>query len=176
VDIGCAEGYYAVGLGMRLRNADIYAFDTNPRGRQACVEMARLNGVDSRIHIGGLCDKNVLRSLPLGVRALIVADCEGYENELFDGEMGRFLAKHSLIIEAHDFIDIDISSHLRAVFSETHCVQSIKSTDDIQKAHTYRYEQLGKYDTNERRLILGERRPAIMEWLIVTPFEASRNG
>lgn len=172
VDIGCAEGYYAVGLGLRLKNADIYAFDTDPRARQACAEMARLNGVDSRIHIGGLCDKNVLRSLPLGIRALIVADCEGYEKELFDDEMGHFLAKQSLIIEVHDFIDIDIGSHLRSVFSKTHCVRSINSTDDIQKAHTYRYEQLAKYDTNERRLILGERRPTIMEWLVVTPLEA----
>ncbi len=64
VDVGCAEGYYAVGLGLRLRNAAIYAFDTNPRARSACAEMAKLNGVDSRIHIGGMCDKNVLRSLP----------------------------------------------------------------------------------------------------------------
>lgn len=134
VDVGCAEGYYAVGLGLRLRNADIYAFDTDTRARQACAEMARLDGVDSRIHIGGLCDKNVLRSFPLGIRALIVADCEGYEKELFDDEMGQCLAKHSLI-EAHDFIDIDISSHLHAVFSKIHCVQSIRSTDDIQKAH-----------------------------------------
>jgi hypothetical protein len=171
VDIGCAEGYYAVGLGLRLRNADIYAFDTDPRARQACAEMARLNGVDSRIHIGGLCDKNVLRSLPLGMRALIVADCEGYEKKLFDDEMCQCLARHSLIIEAHDFIDIEISPYLRDVFSKTHCVRSIRSTDDIQKAHTYRYELLGKYDTNERRLILGERRPGIMEWLAMTPFQ-----
>ena len=33
-----------------------------------------------------LCDKNVLRSLPLGTGALIIADCEGYEVELFDDE------------------------------------------------------------------------------------------
>jgi hypothetical protein len=39
---------------------------------------------------------------------------EGYEKELFDGEMCRFLARHCLIIEAHDFIDLDISSYLRA--------------------------------------------------------------
>jgi len=176
VDVGCAEGYYAVGLGLRLGKAEIYAFDTDSRGRAACAEMARLNGVDSRVHIGGLCDKKVLHSLPLGAKALIVADCEGYEKELFDGEMCRFLARHSLIIEAHDFIDIDISSCLRASLSGLHHVQSIKSTDDIQKAHTYQYAQLEKYDTKERHLILGERRPAIMEWLVATPLETSGEG
>ena|ERR1700723_3843441 len=173
VDIGCAEGYYAVGLGLRLSKAEIYAFDTDPRAREACAEMARLNGIDSRVHIGELCDEKVLRSLPLGDKALIVADCEGYEKELFDGEMCRFLARHCLIIEAHDFIDIDISSYLRAILAGTHQVQSIKSTDDIQKAHTYQYAKLEKYDTKERHLILGERRPAIMEWLVATPLEES---
>jgi tRNA G37 N-methylase Trm5 len=171
VDVGCAEGYYAVGLGLRLRNAAIYAFDTDPRARPACAEMAQLNEVDRRIHIGSMCDKNVLRSLPLGTRALIIADCEGYEAELFDDEMAEFLARHSLIVEVHDFIKIDISSRLRGIFSETHHVRSVKSTDDIQKAHTYQFEQLGRYATDERYLILSERRPAIMEWLIMTPFE-----
>jgi hypothetical protein len=169
VDIGCAEGYYAVGLGLRLKEAEIYAFDTDPRGREACAEMARLNGVDGRIHIGSLCDVNVLRSLPLGPKALIVADCEGYEKALFSDEISEVLARHDLVVEVHDFIDISISEHLRDVFSRTHRVQSIKSTDDIEKAHSYQYEQLGKYDTSERRLILAERRPAIMEWLVMTP-------
>jgi hypothetical protein len=171
VDVGCAEGYYAVGLGLRLRDAPIYAFDTNPQARLACAEMAKLNGVDGRIHIGSLCDRKVLRSLPLGSRALIITDCEGYEGELFDYEMAQFLARHSLIVEAHDFIKIDISSRLHAIFSRTHHVRSVKSIDDIQKVHAYRYEHLGKYDINERYLILSERRPAIMEWLIMTPFE-----
>jgi hypothetical protein len=133
--------------------------------------MAKLNEVDSRIHIGSMCDKTVLRSLPLGTRSLIIADCEGYETELFDDEMARFLTKHSLIVEAHDFIKIEISSRLHAIFSRTHHVRSVKSIDDIQKVHAYRYEHLGKYDINERYLILSERRPAIMEWLIMTPFE-----
>ncbi len=171
VDVGCAEGYYAVGLGLRLRNASIYAFDTDSRARAACAEMAKLNGVDGRIHIGGMCDKNVLRSLPLGAGALIISDCEGYEAELFDDEIARFLARHSLIVETHDFIKIDISPRLRSIFSKTHRVRSVKSIDDIQKAHIYQYEQLGKFDTDERYLILSERRPAIMEWLIMTPFE-----
>ena len=70
LDIGCAEGYYAVGLGLRLSKAEIYAFDTNPRGGEACAEMARLNGIDGRVHIGELCDEKVLRSLPLGAKGL----------------------------------------------------------------------------------------------------------
>ena len=168
VDIGCAEGYYAVGLALRLPAAEVFAFDTDARGREACAEMAMLNSVDVRVHIGSLCDANVLRSLPLGSRALIVVDCEGYEKALFSSGLLDVLVKHDLIIEVHDFIDITISYHLKGIFGRTHHVQSIKSKDDIEKAHSYRYEQLEKYDPNERLLILAERRPAIMEWLIAT--------
>jgi precorrin-6B methylase 2 len=170
VDVGCAEGYYAVGLGLRLKAAEIYAFDTDARAREACGEMARLNGIADRVHIAGVCDDNVLRSLPLRPKALIIADCEGYEKELFTPRAREVLVGHDLIIETHDFIDINISQHLRNAFSGTHRIQSIMSTDDIEKAHRYTYERIAKYDANGRRLILGERRPAIMEWLVMTPY------
>jgi hypothetical protein len=169
VDVGCAEGYYAVGLARRLASAQVYAFDTDLRAQQLCEEMARLNGVSDRVHIGGLCDEAQLLSLSLGSKALILADCEGYEKELFTPKAAEILRAHDLIIETHDFIDINISQHLREVFASTHRVQSVLSVDDIRKAHQYRYEQLAAYDAQQRRMILGERRQAIMEWLIMTP-------
>jgi hypothetical protein len=169
VDIGCAEGYYAVGLGLRVAHADIYAFDISPQARKLCDDMAKLNGLDGRVRIGGFCDQAALRSIPLGSRALIVSDCEGYERTLFTSEIAAMLAGHDIIVETHDFIDVDISSTLHDVFARTHQVRSIKSTDDIQKVHTYRYSQLDRYDARTRRLILNERRPAIMEWLVMTP-------
>lgn len=60
VDVGCAEGYYAVGLGMRT-TAKVFAFDTNPVALDACREMGRINGVE--INTGGFCDKATLLSL-----------------------------------------------------------------------------------------------------------------
>ena len=48
IDIGCAEGYYAIGLAMRLPNAQVYAFDIDPEARELCTAMARLNGVEER--------------------------------------------------------------------------------------------------------------------------------
>jgi len=169
VDIGCAEGYYAVGLGLRFPRARVYAFDTDPEACEMCAEMAKLNGLGDRISIAGFCDEAALKSIPLGNRALIISDCEGYEGRLFGPELAVFLANHDLIVEAHDFIDINISVHLRRVFERTHQIQSIKSLDDIEKAHTYRYAELEKYSLGDRRQILAERRPAIMEWLVMTP-------
>jgi hypothetical protein len=169
VDIGCAEGYYAIGIGRRYPRTKIYAFDTSPDARAICSDMAKLNGLEGRVQIGGFCDEKLLRSIPLGERSLIFSDCEGYEGILFTREVAAFLARHDVVIETHDFIDIDLSIRMREVFEATHRIQSIKSTDDIAKAHTYAVSQLQNYDTKTKRLILGERRPAIMEWLVMTP-------
>jgi len=177
VDIGCAEGYYAVGLGLRFPRAGVYAFDTSPKARQMCAEMAALNGLGSRVHTGSLCDAQTLRSLPLGDKALIISDCEGYENVLFDRELAAFLAHHDLIVEAHDFIDIEISPNLRRVFAQSHDVDTISSTDDIEKAHAYQFAELDRYTIGERFTILGERRPGIMKWLVLTAqTQASSNA
>jgi len=167
VDIGCGEGYYAVGLARRLPQATVYAFDTNPHARRLCGRVVKLNGLEDRVRIGGSCDAAVLSSLPLGEKALIISDCEGYEKLLFDRNMAALLAKHDLIVEVHDFIDIEISSKLRDAFRETHQIGSIKSIDDIQKAHTYQYPRLDKYDLKTKWLVLSERRPGIMEWFVL---------
>ncbi len=172
VDVGCAEGYYAVGLARRLPSAQVYAFDIDLRAREACSDMARLNGVAERVHIAGACDTEALRSLPLGDKALLIVDCEGYEKKLLTAEVTDLLSRHDLIVETHDFLDIEISRNLRSMFAGTHLVQTIRSTDDIEKAHGYDYEKLAKFSTAQKRLILAERRPAIMEWLVMTPLLA----
>lgn len=168
VDIGCAEGYYAVGLALRSPEAQIYAFDTNPRAKELCERMADLNGVRDRLHLGDFCTREVLKSIPLGQRSLVISDCEGYEGQLFDKEVAEHLRGHDVIIETHDFIDIELSGRIRKALADTHDVRSIKSTDDIEKAHTYRSPLLERYTTRERFVILREARPFIMEWLIMT--------
>ena len=168
VDIGCGEGYYAVGLAQKLPNAEVYGFDTDLRSRQLCASMAKLNGVEDRVHIGDKCDGKTLRSIPLGAKALIVSDCEGYEGSLFNNEIAEVLARHDLIIETHDFIDIELSGKIREAFARTHHIRSVRSTDDIERAHSSHYPELQNYSIRDKYLILSESRPAIMEWLVMT--------
>lgn len=168
VDVGCAEGYYAVGLALRLPRAQVYAFDTDSAAKQLCAQMARLNGVADRIHIKDFCDEEVLRSIPLGDRALIVSDCEGYEGSLFNRQVAEFLVKHDVIIETHDFIDIELSGKMRDAFAGTHHIRSIKSLDAIEKTHTFHDRALEPYSARDKYLILKEERESIMEWLVMT--------
>jgi methylase of polypeptide subunit release factors len=79
IDVGCAEGYYAVGLARRLPNVKVYAYDIDADARQLCKAMARLNGIADRVTVRGACDAEELLSIPISGRGLIISDCGGYE-------------------------------------------------------------------------------------------------
>jgi precorrin-6B methylase 2 len=168
VDIGSAEGYYAVGFGMLFPEAKVYAFDTNPDALNSCKKMAQANGLGDRLEIGGFCSPETLLKLPLGSKALIISDCEGYEKSLFTNEAIVALAEHDLLVETHDYIDIEISQELANRFSRTHQIEWIQSLDDIQKAKTYDFSELSGYSLADRKMLLAEYRPAIMEWMYLS--------
>jgi hypothetical protein len=62
VDIGSAEGYYAVGLAAALPGTQMHSFDLDPLARRAQRSLAELNSV-SNLHIHGRCLQTYLQSL-----------------------------------------------------------------------------------------------------------------
>lgn len=63
VDVGAAEGYYAVGLAVRNPEAQVIAFEMEEAGRRALGEMARLNDVSDRIEVRGRCEPADLQAV-----------------------------------------------------------------------------------------------------------------
>jgi len=169
IDIGCAEGYYAIGLGLKFGHAKVYAYDTDKTARDLCAEMAKVNAIEDRITIEGACTAKDLEKFKFTGKGLIICDCEGYEDFLFDDQNVHNLSGCDLVIETHDFIDINISTNLVKLFSNTHTIQTIKSIDDIEKAKTYAYEETKGLSLEEKKTLYREWRPAIMEWLICKP-------
>lgn len=163
IDIGCAEGYYAVGFAMRCQDAEVYAFDIDQHARSLCEQMARLNGV--QVHLGGLCNQDTLLNMSLKGRSLILADCEGYEVELFTRDLVRQLKGHDFLIETHDFKNIVITGELLKAFHDTHECEVIESIDDIIKAYDYEYDEIASLPLADRRQLVGEGRPQIMRWI-----------
>ncbi|HET8712397.1 MAG TPA: hypothetical protein VFM23_01805 [Gemmatimonadales bacterium] len=124
VNIGCAEGYYAVGLARRLPRATIVAIDTDPAALRLCAAVASLNGVSDRVRLEAHAD--------LGARdlrgALIVCDCEGCEYTLLDPARVPGLAHSNLIIELHHTADPAQPEKLLAPFRATHDVAIVPFT------------------------------------------------
>ena len=167
IDVGCAEGYYAVGLARRFPNATVYAFDVNPAARELCRAMAAENGVEERVVIGEFCRPDTLLEMDLQDGALIICDCEGYETTLFNDDVVRHLKTSDIVVELHDCDDIGISSFVEGQFKFSHNIRSILSVDDIQKAKTYQYPELEGCSLPLRHYLLAEKRRSIMEWFYI---------
>jgi hypothetical protein len=100
IDIGAAEGYYAIGL-ARLTGKPVVAFDVNGCERQMIKEMAALNRVSSLITISGWCNSAKLVDLVRVKRALLFCDIEGGEFNLFTPAVVEALRDCDVFIELH---------------------------------------------------------------------------
>lgn len=100
-NIGSAEGYYAVGMALRMPNTQIFAHDTNEYAQKACTDLAERNGVGARVVTGGLFHPHDF-VLTEGEKALVVCDIEGGEVELLDPEKAPALKHMDMIVEVHE--------------------------------------------------------------------------
>ncbi len=166
-NIGCAEGYYAAGLARRMPDARIIAYDTDEGARHACEEMAELNRVADRMTVkGGLNQEDLLR-MPDG--CLIICDCEGFEATLLNQAVARHHRRSAFLIEIHDNVDPGISEMIRRAFEETHAIHQTTSTDDLKKTSLYDFPELQGLSLRERRWLVSEHRPTLMDWFWCIP-------
>jgi hypothetical protein len=101
LNIGCAEGYYAVGLAMRDPAVEVFAFDTDPISRMQTRRLAQLNDVSDRIHVEGECKHGRINTL-ISRKTLLMVDIEGYEVNLLDPVKIPRLMDTDLLIEVHE--------------------------------------------------------------------------
>lgn len=159
VDIGCAEGYYAIGLARRLLSASIYAFDIDPLARRLCNEMACLNGVASRVNVRGECTSQLLDQI-LVPGSLIVSDCEGAEEALLDPDRVPSLKETDIIIELHDHLLPGETQRLVDRFASTHTIAL--ATQQERTAVEFRI--LDFLSPTDRDLALSEMRSCRQKW------------
>lgn len=119
IDVGCAEGYYAVGLARMMPQARIYAHDIDAAARQACAELAARNGVAERVEIGGAFQPADFERFA-GRRVLVMVDAEGAELDILQPELSPALAAMSLIVETHDVYRPGALATIAGRFSPTH--------------------------------------------------------
>ncbi len=164
IDVGCAEGYYAVGMAMRQPEALVYAFDTNPRLLAACRRLASANQVEARLRFGSLCTPETLAGIEIRRKGFLLCDCEGYELQLLDPNAVPLLKELDILVETHDFVDPSITGTLRDRFRPTHEIRTIHS----HGPRPADYPQLGGLSSPEIESLLWEDRPAPMDWLVLT--------
>jgi hypothetical protein len=161
VNVGCAEGYYTVGL-ARVISCPVYGIDIAKKALEVCISSAKENGVQERVHVSGESSSEALAAIVNGRKGLIVIDCEGAEIELLSAELLPRLRSCDLIIESHDFCVPGEISLLEENFSATHDLVIVKEGSRDPN----RFEPLKSLSSLDRWLAICERRPQTMSWLI----------
>ena len=164
VDIGCAEGFYAVGTARLSPSSIVLAYDINEKAISFCKQMAQLNNV-TNIKFGDFCSQDTLRGLDFGNKSLIICDCEGYEKELFAGNISSSLKECDILIELHDLYDETISPSILKEFSSTHDAKFIYSENTFEKIR--KINSLNDVSDNDVKTFFNER-TGIMRWVILT--------
>jgi hypothetical protein len=146
VNVGAADGYYAVGLARRLPTATVHAFEADAGQRGLLERVAAANGVDLRI--GGTASVEDVGG------ALVFMDCEGCEAALLQPDR---LGSATVIAELHDFVEPGIAEAIVARFAATHEVELVPTGPQPPER------------VDAVALALSEYRPGPMRWAVMIP-------
>lgn len=131
IDIGSAEGYYAVGMALRLPQARILARDSNPKAQALCRALAEVNGVAARVETGGAFGPADF-ALCKTARSVVICDIEGAEAELLDPQRADGLLQADILVECHPKVAPGIIKTLRARFAASHKITELGRKIDDQ--------------------------------------------
>jgi len=133
IDVGCAEGYYAVGLALKMPTTSVYAFDIDVSALAEARELAILNGVKN-IKFDSSCTHETLEGL-IGDNALVFCDIEGAEDELLDPQMAPALRDADIIVESHDCFRPGITDRLVDRFYKSHSITIVIDSGSREKPY-----------------------------------------
>jgi hypothetical protein len=129
INVGAAEGYYAVGLALRLPQCRVVAYEMDSAGRLQIRRLAEENDVAGRIEIRGPCEPADLRQALAAAdgEAVVLCDVEGYELHLLDPAAVPELRRAWVLVEVHDFVHPGLTELLCRRFAATHMIEQFRA-------------------------------------------------
>jgi len=173
VDIGAAEGYYAVGLAYAKRRSavdtKVIVFETEESARTMLLKLAKLNGIED-LEVRHRCEPENLAAVLDGPgRTLIICDVEGFESELLDPRTIVGLMEASVLVELHDFFRPGASDTIRQAFDPTHVIEEIHSAERTWQDFPIKGFFARLLPGSLVRRAMGEGRPQRMTWFWMKP-------
>lgn len=171
LNVGAADGYYAVGLARLWPGTRVVAFELVTARHATLRRVAAENGVQERLVVEGACTAERLDELARGAeRPLVWMDVDGAEIELLDPEQAPGLRRAEVVVELHEYLVRGVRETLEARFAQTHSGQIVpgqgRTVEQFPLRGRFWRTALGRAVAREA---MQERRPAPQEWLHLRP-------
>jgi precorrin-6B methylase 2 len=164
IDVGCAEGYYAVGLARLMPEVTVYAYDIEEKARIICADLAARNGVGDRVIVGGELKPDGFQAFA-GRKALVIVDTEGAEVDILQPDLSPALAEMNIIVETHDLFRAGARATLVERFTPTHDIVTVHQGQKVFDMP----EWLKPLTHLDQLLAVWEWRMQPTPWLVMTP-------
>ena len=165
VDIGGADGFYAIGSLINNLFKECIVFEASKKGRESIFNNAKLNNVETMISIKGIATNGAMLDLSSKINeSLILCDIEGGEFELFSNELLEKLYPSNIIIEIHKRNikdELGLEKRASKMFTINKVIQTPKSLNT--------FNELKNFNDNNRSLLLSEGRSYVQEWWHLSP-------
>lgn len=125
--VGAAEGYYAVGLAVRIPGCRVLAYDLDPSSPRLLRRLAARNGVGDQVRFREEFTAASLAS-QMDESTLILCDIEGAEVDLLEPTHIPELLYADILVEVHDAGAGTIENVLRERFAATHRIRRIAAS------------------------------------------------
>ncbi|NVK24682.1 MAG: hypothetical protein HWE10_07125 [Gammaproteobacteria bacterium] len=171
IDIGAADGYYAVGMLYSQLAKNAVCFEITQKGQEAIKNNWALNDSVGSIVIHGEADiksiTSALSSIPQ--KSLVLIDIEGFEFGLLQSDILCLLKNCQVIIEVHNWVD-DFQEKYTQLLTNIAQFFDINPLERIERETTC-IPELASYTDDNRLLVTSERRPCLMRFLHLTPIK-----
>jgi len=167
IDIGAADGYFAVGSAYSGLFKKVYAFEIQKEGREILSENAKVNKCEKNIIINPEANFKRLKNIvDEHKRAVVLIDIEGDEFSLLNDEILKLLSNCNIIVELHP------SSVKNGYQKEKDLINSAKYLFNVSiiKRESYNpnfFKELDNFTDDERLVAFSEGRENNMCWLIL---------
>ena len=165
IDVGCAEGYYAIGLAVKLSNVKIYAYDIDRVALDNAKKLASINNVSDQIvfksnfNIGEM--RNIL-SEHKNNRKLVFMDVEGEEINLLNPLLLPDILEFDIIVELHDCFVKGITERVSQFLGKTHILSIVYDYPGRRSVYTWNAQD---FNYDEIPVLIDELRPPLMSWM-----------
>jgi predicted RNA methylase len=169
IDIGVAEGYFAVGMAMR-KDARIIGYECDAQATALAIELAQRNGVAGRIEMRGACTPADLESAAsASERPFLLCDVDGYETTLLDPRRVSSLSKTAMLVELHEYARPGVTAEFLRRFGDSHHIEIIWQAPRTAEDFPFENRWTRRLPARYRRHMVDELRPCEQSWLWMTP-------